>query len=180
MSRIGRLAIAIPSGVTVNVDAENVVTVKGPKGTLTQAVNTPIAVEVKDGHVHVTRPNDEKENRSLHGMYRAVIANMVKGVSEGFSKNLIINGVGYKAVQQGNKILLSLGLSHQVCLEEIPGIKLELVSPTEIKVSGIDKVVVGQTAANIRAARKPEPYHNYGIRYSDEILVKKEGKTAGK
>ena len=179
MSRIGKLPIAIPAGVTVTING-NVVTVKGKLGELSETIKPGVNVAVEDGHVVVTRINDQKENRALHGMYRAKIANMVKGVSEGFEKTLVINGVGYKAVQQGDKVMLTLGLSHQVCLEPIPGIKLTVISPTEVKVSGIDKAVVGQVAANIRAARKPEPYHNYGIHYSDEVLIKKEGKTAGK
>lgn len=179
MSRIGKLPIAIPAGVTVTVK-DSVVTVKGKLGELSEAIKPGVNVAIEDNHVVLTRDNDQKEIRALHGLYRAKIANMVKGVSEGFEKVLVINGVGYKAVQQGDKVMLTLGLSHQVCLEPIAGIKFTVLSPTEVKVSGIDKAVVGQVAANIRAARKPEPYHNYGIHYSDEVLIKKEGKTAGK
>ena len=179
MSRIGKLPIAIPAGVTVTV-ANSRVTVKGKLGELSEVIKPGVNVAIEDNHVVLTRDNDQKEIRALHGLYRAKIANMVKGVSEGFEKTLVINGVGYKAVQQGDKVMLTLGLSHLVCLEPIPGIKFTVTSPTEVKVSGIDKAVVGQVAANIRAARKPEPYHNYGIHYSDEVLIKKEGKTAGK
>jgi large subunit ribosomal protein L6 len=179
MSRIGKLPIAIPAGVTVNI-ANGVVTVKGKLGELSEAIKKGVNIEVKDGHVVLTRDSEQKEIRALHGLYRAKIANMVKGVSEGFEKTLVINGVGYKATQAGDKVMLTLGLSHQVCLEPIPGIKFTVTSPNEMKVFGIDKAVVGQVAANIRAARKPEPYHNYGIHYSDEVLIKKEGKTAGK
>lgn len=179
MSRIGKLPIAIPAGVTVTIK-DSVVTVKGKLGELSETVKPGVNVKVEDNHVVLTRDNDQKEIRALHGLYRAKIANMVKGVSEGFERTLVINGVGYKAVQQGEKVTLTLGLSHPISLEPIPGVKFTVTSPTEVKVSGIDKAVVGQVAANIRAARKPEPYHNYGIHYSDEVLIKKEGKTAGK
>ena len=179
MSKIGRAPIAIPAGVTVNI-ADNTVTVKGPKGELSQGFIKPIEIRVEDGKILVTRPNDEKLTRSLHGLYRNLTFNMVRGVTEGFQKNLMVSGVGFKVTQSGKKLVLNVGYSHPVEFEQPDGVELSLVSPTEIAVKGIDKVLVGQVAANIRAVRKPEPYHGYGIRYKDEVIFRKEGKKAGK
>ncbi|HIV00972.1 MAG TPA: 50S ribosomal protein L6 [Candidatus Caccopulliclostridium gallistercoris] len=179
MSRIGRKEIILPAGVQVT-EANGEVTVTGPKGTLKQKVQRVIKVNVEGQSVKLTRQNEENETKALHGLYRALIANMVKGVSEGYSKSLEIKGVGYKASKQGNKLVLNLGLSHPVEVVEENGIKLECPSATEIKVSGIDKQAVGQFAAKIRDLRPVEPYHNYGIHYVGERLVHKVGKTAGK
>ena len=180
MSRIGRLPITVPAGVTVTVSPENVVAVKGPKGELRQEVNKKITVKVDAGVVHCTRSDEEKQTKAMHGLYRKLIANMVEGVTNGYSKGLVINGVGYKVAKQGNKVVLNVGYSHPVEYAEADGIKLECPTQTEITVSGIDKVRVGQVAANIRSLREPEPYHGYGIRYKDEVIERKEGKTAGK
>jgi large subunit ribosomal protein L6 len=179
MSRIGKLSIAIPAGVTVDF-ANAVVTVKGGKGTLTREVKGNIDVKCEDGHVHVVALDDQKETNALHGLYRALIAAMVKGVSEGFTKSLEVKGVGWKAAMQGNKLVLNVGFSHPVEFMQPEGIKLECPSQTEIVVSGIDKVLVGQVAADLRAIRVPEPYHGYGIRYKGEHIEHKEGKTSGK
>lgn len=180
MSRIGRLPVVIPQGVEVSVSPENVVTVKGAKGTLTLNVKNVIKVNVENGEVKVSRPNDEKEIKALHGLYRKLIANMVEGVSKGFEKGLVLNGVGYKVAKQGKKIVLSVGYSHPVEIEEVPGITFECPSATEVVVKGIDKELVGQIAANIRKVRNPDPYHAYGIRYRDEVIARKEGKTGKK
>lgn len=179
MSRIGRLPIAIPAGVTVSV-ANNVVTVKGPLGELTQEYKNPIEIKVEGSEVVVTRPNDLKENRSLHGLYRTLVFNMIEGVTKGYEKTLQINGVGFKAVLNGTTLVLNIGFSHNIEVEQPEGIKFELINPTTVKVSGIDKAKVGHTAASIKAYRKPDPYHAYGIKYSDEVIVRKEGKKAGK
>ena len=180
MSRIGRLPVVIPAGVEVSVSPENIVTVKGAKGTLTLKVNSIITVKVEGTEVHVTRPNDEKSVKAMHGLYRKLIANMVEGVSKGFEKSLILNGVGYKATKQGKKLVLSVGYSHPVEIEEVPGITYECPSVTEVVVKGIDKELVGQMAANVRKVRNPDPYHVYGIRYKDEVIARKEGKTGKK
>lgn len=180
MSRIGRQPIVIPAGVEISVSPENLVTVKGAKGVLTLAVNKNISVEIEAGEAHVKRSNDEKENRAMHGLYRKLIANMVEGVTNGFKKSLVINGVGYKVAKQGKKVVLNVGYSHPVEVEEQDGITFECPNANEITVSGIDKDLVGQVAANIRKIRIPDPYHAYGIRYSDEVIVRKEGKKAGK
>lgn len=180
MSRIGRLPVVIPQGVEVSVSPENVVTVKGAKGTLTLNVKSIIKVNIENGEVKVTRPNDEKEIKALHGLYRKLIANMVEGVSKGYEKGLVLNGVGYKVAKQGKKIVLSVGYSHPVEIEEVPGITFECPSATEVVVKGIDKELVGQIAANIRKVRNPDPYHAYGIRYKDEVIARKEGKTGKK
>lgn len=180
MSRIGRLPIKIADGVNVTI-ADGVVTVSGKLGTLTQEIsNKNIEVAVKDGHVEVTRKNEEKTTKAAHGLYRALIANMVEGVSKGFEKSLVIAGVGYKAQLTGKDLVLNVGYSHPVNVAAPEGITFACPSITEISVKGIDKVLVGQTAANIKAIRKPEPYHGYGIRYKDETILRKEGKTAGK
>ena len=178
MSRIGRKPINIPAGVDVKVDG-NVITVKGPKGELSYKANPALAVEVKDGSVEVTRPDDSKQNRSLHGLTRTLIHNMVVGVTDGYVKELKVNGVGYRVQKQGNKCVMNLGYSHQVIVEDTEDIKLEVPDPNTIKVVGIDKQKVGQFAAEIREKRPPEPYKGKGIRYVDEYVRRKEGK-AGK
>ena len=180
MSRIGRHPIAVPAGVTVTIDDENKVVVKGPKGQLEQAVNQNISVEVKDGQVHVTRPNDEKENRAMHGLYRALIANMVKGVTEGFKKTLNLVGTGYRAEAKGSTLTINVGYSHPVILEAPEHIAFATPNQTTIEVSGIDKQQVGNLAADIRAIRKPEPYKGKGIKYDTEVVRRKEGKTGKK
>ena len=179
MSRIGRMPVALPAGVTVEVKDGKMV-VKGPKGTLEQDIDARIALSVENGHAVLTRANDSKELKAKHGLYRALLHNMVTGVTAGYTKGLVINGVGYKVAKQGGKIVLNIGFSHPVEFPETDGIKLDCPTQTEITVSGIDKVKVGQIAANIRSLREPEPYHGYGIRYKDEVIERKEGKTAGK
>ena len=179
MSRIGRKPIAIPAGVEVKV-ADGVVTVKGPKGTLTQKYNTAMTVEVAGNEVIVTRPNDEKENRSLHGLTRTLINNMVIGVTEGFKKELEVNGVGYRVQKQGSNLVMNLGYSHQVIVSEIPGITIEAPGPNQIVISGMDKQLVGQFAAEVREKRPPEPYKGKGIKYTTEHIRRKEGKAGGK
>ena len=179
MSRIGRKPIAIPAGVEVKV-ADGVVTVKGPKGTLTQKYNTAMSVEVAGNEVLVTRPNDEKENRSLHGLTRTLINNMVIGVTEGFKKELEVNGVGYRVQKQGSNLVMNLGYSHQVIVSEIPGITIEAPGPNQIIISGMDKQLVGQFAAEVREKRPPEPYKGKGIEYTTEHIRRKEGKAGGK
>ncbi len=180
MSRIGRAPVEIPAGVTVSVDAENI-TVKGPLGTLVQDYDSKnIAVSVEGAVAHVTRNNEINTTKAKHGLYRALLANMVVGVTKGYEKSLIVNGVGWKVTAQGKDVVLSVGFSHTITYPAIEGITLTVVSPTEISIKGIDKVSVGQVAADIRAIRKPEPYHGYGIRYKDEVIERKEGKTGGK
>lgn len=176
MSRIGRLPIDVPSGVTVTVD-NNVVTVKGPKGTLTKEFNKDIMISMENGQLIVSRPSEDKLHKSLHGLTRALLANMVTGVTQGFEKALDINGVGYRAAKAGNKINFTLGYSHPVDVEEIPGISFEVPAPNKIIVKGIDKQLVGQIAAQIRELRPPEPYKGKGIKYADEVIRRKEGKT---
>ena len=178
MSRIGNAPVIIPAGVTV--DASNgVVTVKGPKGTLTQAYDSVISFVIEGNTVVLKRANDQGPVKAKHGLYRALLANMVKGVTEGFKKSLIVNGVGWKVAKQGKKVVLNVGFSHPVEVEEIDGITLDCPAITEITVTGIDKEKVGQFAAMIRGIREPEPYHGYGIRYSDEVIDRKVGKAAG-
>ena len=178
MSRIGRAPIVIPAGVDVTVDGSTV-TVKGPKGELTRTVHSNMTVEKKDGEIIVTRPNDNKENRSLHGLTRTLIANMVTGVEKGFSKELEVNGIGYRAAKQGKDLVLNIGYSHQVIVPEIDGITIDVPSPNKVIISGPDKQKVGQFAANVREKRPPEPYKGKGIKYADEHIRRKEGK-AGK
>lgn len=179
MSRIGKKPITVPQGVTVTIN-DNEIKVKGPKGELGMSIHPNISVSYKDNVIEVTRPNDQKENRSLHGLTRALIQNMIKGVTEEYKKILDIVGVGYKAELKGNNLLLSMGYSHPIYFIPPAGIKLETPSPTQIVVSGIDKQLVGQVAAKIRSFRKPEPYKGKGIKYSTEIIRRKAGKTAGK
>ena len=178
MSRIGNAHIVIPAGVTVTA-SNNVLTVKGPKGTLTQSYDPIITPNIEGNEIVFTRANDQGPTKAKHGLYRALCANMVKGVTEGFKKSLIVNGVGWKVAKQGKKIVMNIGFSHPVEVEEIDGITLDFPSQTEITVSGIDKEKVGQFAAIIRGFREPEPYHGYGIRYSDEVIERKVGKAAG-
>lgn len=176
MSRIGKKPISVPAGVTVTND-NNVVTVKGPKGELTRKFDSAMTIDVAEGVVTVTRPSDVKEHRSLHGLTRTLIANMIEGVSNGFSKTLIIEGVGYRAAKKGNDVTLNLGFSHPVVFSDTADVKLEVPQPNTIVVSGIDKQIVGQVAAEIRETREPEPYKGKGIRYVDEHIIRKEGKT---
>lgn len=178
MSRIGKMPIAIPAGVEVTLNG-NDITVKGPKGTLSRTVHSNMAVTMEGNELHVTRPNDEKENRALHGLTRSLIANMVEGVSNGYKKELEINGVGYRAEKQGKDLVLTIGYSHKVVMTEIDGITIEVPSPNKVVISGPDKQKVGQFAANIREKRPPEPYKGKGIKYVDEYIRRKEGK-AGK
>lgn len=180
MSRIGLKPIVIPAGVTVTVDDANTVTVKGPNGTLTQDVNKDITVTVDGSEVTLQRPSDDKEHRALHGLYRALIANMVTGVTEGFKKNLEVNGVGYRVQVQGNKLTMNLGFSHQVIMEAPEGIKIECPSANAIVISGADKQAVGQFAAQVREKRPPEPYKGKGIKYAEEHIRRKEGKAGKK
>jgi large subunit ribosomal protein L6 len=179
MSRIGKLPVAIPAGVTVSF-ADGVVTVKGAKGTLTQKIEGDIEVKVEGAEALVIKHGDSTELDDKHGLYRALLHNMVVGVSSGYSKTLKVNGVGWKVAKQGNKVVLNVGFSHPVEFAEPAGVTLTCPSQNEIVVAGIDKNLVGQTAANIRTIRIPEPYHGYGIAYSDEVIERKEGKTGGK
>jgi large subunit ribosomal protein L6 len=180
MSRIGRAPITIPAGVEVKVDANNHITVKGPKGTLERTLVPQLKIE-QDGNVlHVTRPDDEKETRSLHGLTRTLVANMIEGVTNGFSKTLEVNGVGYRAAKEGNKLILNVGFSHQVTVEENADISIDVPSANQIIIKGIDKQKVGQFAAEVRGKRPPEPYKGKGIKYADEVIRRKEGKTGAK
>ncbi|MDO5298145.1 MAG: 50S ribosomal protein L6 [Clostridia bacterium] len=180
MSRIGRHPIAIPAGVTVTISDDNLVTVKGPKGTLTQEVNKNITVKQEGSEIYVTRPNDEKQNRAFHGLYRALIANMVTGVTTGFKKTLNLVGTGYRADAKGDTLNITIGYSHPVIMKAPANITFATPNQTTIEVTGIDKQQVGNIAADIRAVRKPEPYHGKGIRYADEVVRQKEGKTGKK
>jgi large subunit ribosomal protein L6 len=177
VSRIGKQPIPVPSGVEVQIEGSTVV-VKGPKGTLTQTFSDEMILKLEDGVLTVERPSDERHHRSLHGLTRSLLANMVAGVSEGFSKNLEIVGVGYRAELKGTDIQLALGFSHSVLVKAEPGIVFEVPAPTKITVRGIDKQRVGQVAAEIRAWRKPEPYKGKGVRYEGEHVRRKLGKTA--
>ncbi|MBR6407625.1 MAG: 50S ribosomal protein L6 [Clostridia bacterium] len=179
MSRIGRKPIVIPAGVTVSVK-DNVITVKGPKGELNQKVNPDIGVELEDNEIKINRPSDDKEHRSLHGLYRSLIANMVTGVTTGFKKELEVNGVGYRVAKQGKDLVMNLGYSHQVIMPEKDGITIEVPGPNKIIISGPDKQKVGQFAAEVREKRPPEPYKGKGIKYADEVIRRKEGKAGKK
>jgi large subunit ribosomal protein L6 len=180
MSRIGRLPVEIPQGVEFNVDAENLVTVKGPKGQLISKMHKDMLITIEDGKVIINRPSDEKLHRSLHGLTRSLVNNMVEGVSKGFEKTLDINGVGYRAAKQGSKLVLTMGYSHPVELVDPEGITTEVPAPNKIIIKGANKEVVGQHAANIRTVRPPEPYLGKGIKYSTEVIRRKEGKTGKK
>ena len=181
MSRIGRLPITVPAGVTVTVSEDNLVTVKGPKGTLTQQVNAELTVKQEGNVLTVERPNDKKQNRAFHGLYRTLINNMVVGVTNGFAKTLELVGTGYRAAAEGGKKLtINIGFSHPVIFEAPENITFETPNANTIVVKGIDKQIVGNLAADIRAVRKPEPYHGKGIKYQDEYIRRKEGKTGKK
>ena len=177
MSRIGRMPITVPAGVTVTVGENNLVKVTGPKGTLEQQLNGRMAITQEGNVIVVTRPTDEKEDRSIHGLTRALLNNMVVGVSAGYSKKLEVVGVGYKVAMQGTKLVLNLGYSHPIHIEQPAGLKIETPDANTIIVSGSDKQAVGQLAAVIRGKRPPEPYHGKGVKYSDEYIRRKAGKT---
>ena len=180
MSRIGRMPINVPAGVEVSIAAGNVVTVKGPKGTLTQALRPEMIIEQNGTEILVKRPSDDKMNRSMHGLTRTLLNNMIVGVTEGYKKELEINGVGYRASKDGNKLVMNLGYSHDVIIPEIDGITIEVPGPNKVIVVGCDKQKVGQFAAEIREKRPPEPYKGKGIKYVDEVIRRKVGKTGGK
>ncbi len=180
MSRIGKMPITVPAGVEVTVKDVNEVTVKGPKGTLTRTFHPDMIIKVEGAEITVARPDDEKMHRSLHGLTRTLIHNMVEGVTKGFSKELEVNGVGYRVAKQDNKLVMNLGYSHQVFVEETNGITIEAPTPNKIIISGIDKQAVGQFAAEVRGKRPPEPYKGKGIKYTTEVIRRKEGKTGGK
>lgn len=179
MSRIGRKPIAVPSGVDVKIDG-NHIAVKGPKGTLERDVHKDMTLTLENGEILVTRPSDDKAHRALHGLTRSLVHNMVVGVTEGFSKTLEVNGVGYRAAKQGKDLVMNLGYSHQVIVPEIDGISIEVPAPNKIVISGPDKQKVGQFAANVREKRPPEPYKGKGIKYAEEHIQRKEGKTGKK
>ncbi len=178
MSRIGKMPITVPAGVEVKIDG-SAVTVKGPKGTLVRNVHPNISVKTEDGSIQISRPDDNKENRALHGLTRSLIANMVTGVSEGYKKELEINGVGFRAAKEGKDLVLNIGFSHQVIFTETEGITIEVPAPNKVTILGADKQKVGQFAADVRKARPPEPYKGKGIKYAEEVIRRKEGK-AGK
>ena len=180
MSRIGRMPIEVPQGVEVKLGAGNEITVKGPKATLSRVLHPEMQVAVENGQVTVTRPSENKTHKSLHGLTRTLINNMIIGVTEGYTKTLEINGVGYRAQKQGNKLVMNLGYSHNVEMEEPEGVKVEVPNPNQIIITGSDKQVVGQFAAVVREKRPPEPYKGKGIKYSDEVIRRKEGKTGKK
>lgn len=180
MSRIGRLPVVIPQGVEVKISDDNTVTVTGPKGQLERVLHADMKIAIEDGKLSVSRPSDQKEHRSLHGLTRSLINNMVEGVSKGFEKTLEINGVGYRAAKQGTKLNLTMGYSHPVVMEDPEGITTEVPAPNRIIIKGSNKEVVGNHAAKIRAVRPPEPYLGKGIKYSDEVIRRKEGKTGKK
>lgn len=184
MSRIGKAPVTVPDGVTISVSADNVVTVKGPKGELKQPIDRDIKVEVADGQVNVTRPTDQIRHRALHGLSRALVANLVKGVTDGYQKKLELIGVGFKAANTGNVLDLALGYSHNIIFEIPKELKVataqEKGKNPEITLDGIDRQLIGQVAAKIRGLRKPEPYKGKGVRYMGEVVRKKAGKAAGK
>ena len=180
MSRFGRMPITVPADVDVKIGEGNVVTVKGPKGELTQSLRPEMIITMENGHIHVARPSEDKLHRSLHGLTRSLINDMVVGVTKGFQKELEINGVGYRASKEGNKLVMNLGYSHLVTVEEIDGITIEVPAQNKVVIHGIDKQKVGQFAANVRAKRPPEPYKGKGIKYANEVIRHKEGKAGGK
>ena len=180
MSRIGRMPITVPADVDVKIGEGNVVTVKGPKGELTQSLRPEMIITMENGHIHIARPSEDKLHRSLHGLTRSLINDMVVGVTKGFQKELEINGVGYRASKEGNKLVMNLGYSHLVTVEEIDGITIEVPAQNKVVIHGIDKQKVGQFAANVRAKRPPEPYKGKGIKYANEVIRHKEGKAGGK
>ena len=180
MSRIGRAPITVPAGVEVKVDENNHITVKGPKGTLERDLVPQMNIEIDAGVIRVTRPDDTKENRSLHGLTRTLVDNMVVGVTQGFEKKLEINGVGYRAVKEGKNLVLNIGYSHQVTVSENDDIQIDVPDANHIVIKGIDKQKVGQFAADVRSKRPPEPYKGKGIKYDYEVVRRKEGKTGAK
>jgi large subunit ribosomal protein L6 len=180
MSRIGRSPITVPAGVDISISDDNVVTVKGPKGTLTQAISPDIKIEHEGTTINITRQNDTPKQRSTHGLSRTLIDNMIVGVTDGFKKDLEINGVGYRAILEGTKLVMNLGYSHQVIMEPSEGLTVEVPAPNKITISGIDKQAVGQFAAEIRKKRPPEPYMGKGIKYANEVIRRKEGKSGVK
>ena len=182
MSRIGRMPITVPAGVEVTIGEGNVVTVKGPKGELTKTLHSNMEIKNEAGVLTVARPNDEKLNRSLHGLTRTLLNNMIIGVTDGFKKELDVNGVGYRVEKKGSQLVMKLGYSHDVIVDEIPGITIEVPekSNNKIIIHGIDKQLVGQFASEVRGKRPPEPYKGKGIKYTNEVVRRKEGKTAGK
>ena len=180
MSRIGKMPIPVPKGVDIKIDSSNTVTVKGSKGTLTKQFHKDMIIKVEDGNATVQRPSDEKRHKALHGLTRTLLNNMVVGVTDGFEKVLEINGVGYRAQKQGKKLVLTLGYSHPVEMEEPAGLTVEVPSPNKLVVKGIDKQAVGEFAAKIRSKREPEVYKGKGIKYETEVIRRKEGKTGGK
>ena len=180
MSRIGRMPITVPAGVTVTVAEGNVVTVKGPKGELTRALSAEMTIKQEGTMITVSRPSDAKEHRSLHGLTRTLLSNMIVGVTDGYKKELEVNGVGYRCNKDGKNLVMNLGYSHPVIIPEIEGITIEVPAPNKVIVSGCDKQMVGQFAAEIREKRPPEPYKGKGIKYVDEVIRRKVGKTGGK
>ena len=180
MSRIGRMPITVPAGVTVTVAEGNVVTVKGPKGELKRALRSEMTINQEGNVITVTRPSDAKEHRSLHGLTRTLLANMIVGVTDGYKKELEVNGVGYRCNKDGKNLVMNLGYSHPVIIPEIEGITIEVPGPNKIIINGCDKQAVGQFAAEVREKRPPEPYKGKGIKYVDEVIRRKVGKTGGK
>ncbi len=180
MSRIGKKPVVIPANVTVTVADENVVTVKGPKGTLTRAFHPDMILKLDGNVLTVDRPDEEHLHKSLHGLTRTLLSNMVEGVDKGYSKELEVNGVGFRCEKKGTQLVMRLGYSHEVIMDEIPGITVEVPTPNKIIVNGIDKQVVGQFAAEVRSKRPPEPYKGKGIKYTTEVIRRKVGKTGGK
>ena len=179
MSRIGKLPVVVPAGVEVKIGEGNLLTVKGPKGTLERKLSADMNIAMEDGQIVVTRPSDLKKHRALHGLTRTLIHNMVVGVTDGYKKELEVNGVGYRAQKQGNKLVMSLGYSHPVEMEIPEGLTVEANGNTEITIKGIDKVLVGEFAANVRKVRQPEPYKGKGIKFVGEVIRRKSGKSAG-
>ena len=180
MSRIGKKPVMIPAGVTVTVAEGNVVTAKGPKGTLTHTLHPDMLIKLEGNVLTVERPDEEHLHKSLHGLTRTLIANMIEGVEKGYSKELDVNGVGYRVEKKGSQLVMRLGFSHEVIMDEIPGITVEVPNPNKIIVHGIDKQVVGQFAAEVRGKRPPEPYKGKGIKYTTEVIRRKVGKTGAK
>ena len=180
MSRIGKKPVTIPANVTVDIAEGNVVTVKGPKGTLTYGFHPDMILKLEGNVLTVDRPSEEHEHKSLHGLTRTLLANMVEGVEKGYKKELDVNGVGFRAEKKGTQLVMRLGFSHEVFVDEIPGITIEVPSPNKVIIHGVDKQVVGQFAAEVRGKRPPEPYKGKGIKYVDEVIRRKVGKTGGK
>ena len=180
MSRIGKKPVIVPANVTVTIAEGNVVTVKGPKGELTHTLHPEMILAQEGNVITVSRPSDEAQHRALHGLTRTLLNNMVEGVEKGFKKELEVNGVGYRCEKKGNQLVMRLGFSHEVIMSEIPGIVIEVPSPNKIVINGVDKQVVGQFAAEVRGKRPPEPYKGKGIKYTEEVIRRKVGKTGGK